>query len=561
MPEYRTGGMEMGQIRKAAQSNFVRNLISRLLILMFSAAVLASTSPGSIASDERTTPEETRIVILHTNDRHGHIAPWQGWEGDLSGKTIGGFDRLAAVVMKMRKGAEHVMLLDAGDALSDTGLAMESRGEAVVQLMNALKYDAMTIGNHELDFGTERLRELIGKAGFPLLAANIMRRGQLFAQPYVIRQFGPVRVGILGIAYPNTPLTTSPENVANLEFVSGFTAAQRFLPEMRGAGAQLIIVLSHLGLGADIRLAKSLQGIDVIVGGHSHNRMMEATQVGKTLIVQAGAHGSDVGMLELTFRGTEQVDKAYRLVTLDNAAISGDPEIASLARRLSEPLAQGETQLGESGAWLARAQTLAGTEPRKRDEESPVDSLFADILRDVTGADIVFLPGVGYGVAIPPGPITAPALKNLLPHESRVVKMELDGAQILEVLEQSIENIYSEDETGHVGGMVQVSGLEFMYDERLPFGNRILKALIGGQPLRINARYRVVTNSLLSQGGHRYLTFLQPTVRTDLGTEFGMISNWLMSHPRITPPVPGRILRKSQPVLDEKRSFPCFSKD
>lgn len=131
-----------------------------------------------------------------------------------------------------------------------------------------------------------------------------------------------------------------------------------------------------------------------------------------------------------------------------------------MAARIDElvgPLRSKEGKpIGQAWDWLIRAQTLAGTEPRKRDQESPVDSLFADIIREVTGTDVALLPGVGYGVAIPPGPITVEALRNLIPHESRIFVMEMNGAQLLKVLEQSVENTYTDDPAKKVGGMIQV---------------------------------------------------------------------------------------------------------
>lgn len=489
-------------------------------------------------------PNETRLVILHTNDLHGHVTPWWGWPGDLAGKTVGGFDRLATAVAMGRKNAEHVLLLDAGDTVSDTMIGMTSRGEAVIELMNALGYDAMTIGNHELDFGTEGLRSLIRKANFPILAANIREQGteKLFARPYVIQQLGPLKVGILGIAYPNTALTTAHENVADIEFDEPAPAARHFIQQMRQAGAGIVVVLSHLGLSADIQLAGAVSDIDVIVGGHSHNRITEPKRVGNTLVVQAGAHGSDLGMLELIFHGTQRTGSSYRLITIDHAAIEANPDMAAKLDQLVGPLRSKEDKpIGEARGWLIRAQTLAGAEPRKRDQESPVDSLFADIIREVTGADIAFLPGVGYGVAIPPGPITAEALKNLVPHESRIVVMEMDGAQLLEILEQSIENTYTPDSAKKVGGMIQVSGLAFTYDAQHAPGVRILEASVSGRALDTKTFYRVATNSLLAQGGYGYRAFRVTPRHADRGSQLEMIETWLRGHLGITTPPPGRI--------------------
>ena len=130
----------------------------------------------------RAVENTVMITIPHTNDLHGHLRPWLGWEGGLAGKTIGGFDRIASVVKQMRAEAAGVLLLDAGDALGDTMIADLTQGMVIRQLMNAVGYDALTIGNHEPDFKSHGLRDWIDGADFPVLASNhtIRATGQLF---------------------------------------------------------------------------------------------------------------------------------------------------------------------------------------------------------------------------------------------------------------------------------------------------------------------------------------------------------------------------------------------
>jgi 5'-nucleotidase / UDP-sugar diphosphatase len=172
-----------------------------------------------------------QLTVLHTNDIHGHVESWVGWDGELSGRTVGGFDRLASAVERVRKDAKNVLLLDAGDAIGDTLAAASTKGKALIELMNAVGYDAMTLGNHEPDFGMEVLRERIKEARFDVVAANVVESGskRLFTKPYVIRSVGNLRVAILGIAYPNTPLTTARKNVAGYEFLQAQQTAAEYV--------------------------------------------------------------------------------------------------------------------------------------------------------------------------------------------------------------------------------------------------------------------------------------------------------------------------------------------
>lgn len=486
------------------------------------------------------------LTILHTNDLHGHLHGWPGW-GELAGKQIGGFDRMAAAINQVRQelGKEKILLLDGGDTIGDTMIAAQTKGHAIVETMNAVGYDAMVIGNHEPDFGPEALLQRIKHAKFPVLAANLIERttGAHVTKPYVIRQVGGIKVAILGLAYPNTALTTSPKNVAGLEFRDAVETARLFIPRLRQEGAELVVVLSHLGLSAEQNLAQNVAGIDVIVGGHSHNRMQKAAQVGNTLIVQAGAHGSDLGRLDLEVQNGKITGHRRSLILIDHNRFDADPRIASLLSTLYAPHEHVQKeQLTNAAAAIARAQTLAGEEPEPRDRESPADMLFADILREQTGADIALLPGVGYGVPLPAGAVLAKDLRSLIPHDSKVVTMTLAGRQIQEILEQSIENTYTKDHRLKVGGIIQVSGLSAYFDKNAPQGSRVQKIHVGAQPMDPERRYLVATNSLLASGGHRYQTFLQGKDRHELGDQYDVVKSSLQKKQKITNPSGNRLV-------------------
>lgn len=498
------------------------------------------------AGDKKMSGTTSTITILHTNDLHGHLTGWPGWEGPFAGKTLGGADRIATVIKQVRQsvGADHLLVLDAGDTFGDTMLASETKGQAVVEVMNALGYDAMALGNHDPDFSMEVLRERIRQAGFAVLAANMLdaETGQPSIQPSLIREVAGVQIGIVGLAYPQTALTTAEENLRGVTFHSAVDTARRWVPRLRSQGAQVIVALSHAGLGADMALARAVDGIDVIVGGHSHNRIEEPIREGHTLIVHAGAHGSDVGRLDVTISDGRMTTAHHRLVMLDHDIVSSDPAVASLLRTLREPYRDRlEEPLGLATQAIPRSQTLAGPHPRIRDAESPVDSLFADILREKLHVQVVFLPGVGYGVALGPGTVTAEALRNMLPHDSQMVMMMLTGAQLREILEQAVENVVTDDPEKKVGGMIQVSGMMFTYNPAKPYPNRVQSAHVGGQALRSDQVYWVATNSLLAGGGHRYRTFMAGQDRQERGSQYELLREWFSRQSPIEAPAPGRI--------------------
>jgi 5'-nucleotidase / UDP-sugar diphosphatase len=485
------------------------------------------------------------LTLLHTNDMHGHLDSWMGWEGDLRGRKLGGFDVLAAAIQQVRsETAANVLLVDTGDLIGDSMLAELTRGECLIAALNYLQYDAMTLGNHEPDFGEEVLTERIAQSQFTVLAANLTYKatGEHLALPYSIHDVCGLQVGILGLTYPKTPRTTAKANVDQLEYSDPKKAVEKYLPKMRSEGAELVIVLSHLGLAADIRLAEATQGIDVIVGGHSHNRMKEPQRVRETLIVQAGAFGSDLGRLDLEIQNGRILNFKRELIALDNKSIAHDSDARNWLEQQKAPHQSALAELvGKATDWLIRAQTLAGQQAGKRHEESPVDSLFADLLREAFDADAAFLPGVGYGVAIPPGAVTAAQLRQLVPHDGKIMTMSLTGAQVRKILEQALENLFSNDPAVNVGGMIQISGIRFRYAPDSAKGSRVTSLELDRGPWDESKRLRVVTNSMLAGGGHDQATFLEGYEIKEQGSQFQTLKDLTSKKRSIQTPPLGRI--------------------
>ncbi len=517
-------------------------MISRRKFVAAGAAIAAAARAPRLFAQRK---ERHDAAILFTNDLHGHVRPWCGWEGELKGKVLGGMDRIATIFHEARRevGGDNVLVLDAGDAWGDSLVAAETKGAAVVELMNLLGYDGMTIGNHEPDFGPEELRARINQAEFPVIAANLSTAdGSPLTPPHFLRKLNGVTVGVFGVAYPKTPKTTVAKNVRGLTFGDPVEAARREVAALRENGAACIVALTHLGLSADLSLAEQVPGIDLILGGHSHNRTAAPRLVGQTTIMQAGAHGSDVGRVDLRFQSGRGIHFMGRLVAVDQDVVASDPAVAKRINELEAPYRDRLDQvIAQAADPITRAQTIAGRNPRKRNQESPADSLFADILREGTRSDIALLPGVGYGVSIPTGPILQGALANLLPHDSKAVTMTLTGGQVKEILERSLTNIYSSNPADKVGGMIQVSGIEFTYSPDAPDGRRITQCLHRSRPLEAAKSFRVVTNSLLAQGGHNYHTFAAGTDQRAAGTQFAIIADWMARAGSVRTPPPGRI--------------------
>jgi len=457
------------------------------------------------------------ITILHTNDIHGDLSPFLVDTGDATAQTgepgrpfqqysrpgvIGGFARLAGAVEEIRRqrGAANVLLVDAGDTFGDGLLANLTRGAATLRLMDALGYDWMALGNHDYEYTADHTRELQSTVRFPMRAANAIVRstGATFlGDPTRVATVGGLRVGLLALTYQNTDQTENKANTRDLAFTNGIDAARRYVPQLRKR-ADVVVVVSHQGTTVDSLLGERVPGIDIIVGGHSHDRIEPPRRAGGAWMVQALSDASALGELTVTVRNGRVIAVEGVVHQLYADQYSADPRFAALLDSMRAPYRD------TLGAVIA---TAADRIARQYKSESPVDKLAAELLRRHAKADAAFLPGLGFGVTIQPGAITRELLVGLFPHPTTVITETLTGAQILSVLEQSAANLRPVDPMDGVGGLVQTAGLRWTLDFTRPVGKRVRDVSVGGTPLEPTRAYRVATNGGLLQGTHRYTAF------------------------------------------------------
>lgn len=509
-----------------------------LLALVVAAAgylLLTSTNRTGGEPTALTIPAEPgnsleRIVILHTNDFHGAIEP----EGEGDGKESGGLVNLVSLIDQVRaEDPVHTLLLDAGDTLQGTYVSNSTQGEVVVAAMNLAGYDAWTPGNHEFDWGQETLRKRIEQVQFPALAANLLdvETGETWdaVEPYAIVPVGRARVAVLGLTYSDTPAINRPQNVAGLDFRGAEETVRRYLPEL-AEQADLIVVLSHLGLDGDRALARAVTGIDVIVGGHTHVYLERPVEVNGTLLVQAGAKGQVLGRLDLTvdLETGDVVEHAGgdALLPVSNAS-EVNPEAETLVRAA---LADAADTMDQPIGKMARA-----VEPRRAGEFAlgnlVVDAMLAAEI-DGREADIAMHNNGGIRDSLPKGPVTFGQLYAVLPFDNQLMAMDLTGAQVLRILEHSV--------SARPGAM-QVAGMTFRFDMGAPTGQRVVEATVGGEALDPERVYRLVTIDYLASGGDGQETFLEG-MNTALGdTEVWVVAEYFREHSPVDPKVEGRI--------------------
>ena len=438
----------------------------------------------------------TKITIIHTNDTHSRVAT------DERNGSIG-FEKIATLIKEARTENPNTLVLDAGDTLHGQTFATISRGQSIVDLMNIVGYDVMAPGNHDFNYGQERLLELAETMDFPLLSANVKKAdGTDFLTPYTIKEVDGVKVAIFGLSTPETAFKTSPANVIGLTFEDPSVAAQRMVDELQDK-ADVIIALVHLGLDesstyrSDV-VAENVTGIDVIIDGHSHTMLEEGKVVNGTLIAQTGEHDKNLGYVDLEIKDGKVAEKTARLTKYaDTAEVVDDEEVLKLFASVEEENSKiTAVKVGNTPV------LLDGERENARTKQTNLGSVVADAMLYKTGADLAITNGGGLRASIPAGEITKGQVITVLPFGNFIRMIEVKGSDVLAAMERGVSSYPETD-----GGFPQVAGMTYKFDASKPANDRITEILIDGEALDLDKTYKLATNDFMAIGGDEYTMF------------------------------------------------------
>ncbi len=428
------------------------------------------------------------LTILQLNDLHGYIEPhpevFHGAGGSRY-RTCGGLARIATVFRNVRASRPGAVLaLDNGDTFHGTYVAVQSRGEALVPLLNALQFDAMT-AHWEFAYGPARFRELAARLAYPVLAINCYEQATgalVFAPTRVVERAG-LRIGIVGICSNIVDKSMPASYSEGVRFTLGREELQAHVSRLRAVErVDLVIVLSHLGFPQDMQLAEDVPGLDVIVSGHTHNRLYSPARVGNTVLIQSGCHGSFVGRLDITLEGGGVTGIAHALIEIDER-IDADGE---MAERIDATMRPHRAMLDEP------VGSLAGPLDRAYALESSMDNLLLDAIASAAGTQLAFSNGWRYGAPILPGTVTQEQLWNVVPTNPAVSTLELPGDGLRAMLEANLERTFSRDPYRQMGGFVKrCRGLNLYFKAENPAGQRIQRLVVEGVDLVPGRSYRV----------------------------------------------------------------------
>ncbi len=527
---------------------------------LLTVSVVALLSAGAYAQ----SPAPLKLTILHVNDIHSRLLPINRFGTTCSAKEeeekkcFGGVARVGyqahEIARQVKAAGGHTLFLHAGDQFQGSLFYTVYKGKADLTAVNLLDIDAMSLGNHEFDDGPGVLADFLKGVKFPVLSANIdvsrEPRLQTLFRPYTIVERGGQKIGIIGVTTDDTPITSSPGPTVG--FAHEDVPLQRMVAELKGLGIDKIIALTHSGWIRDQEIAKMVEGIDVIVGGHSHtllsNKDKEAegpypivatNKANKTLIVQAAAYSKYLGRLDVTFDAKGNVTAYEGEPILLDASIPEDKTIRNEIDKLDAPIQSMKSKPVGTAAINLDASTC-------RKGECLMGNLVADALVWATtskGTEFAIQNGGGVRASIGEGPVTLGHVLTVLPFQNTIATMKLKGSDVVAALENGVSKVEENQ-----GRFPQVSSnLRYTWDPKKPAGSRIVSVEVKRngtfQPLDPNAVYNVATNDFMRRGGDGYAMFKTNAVDAyDFGPNLeDAVSSYIGQNSPVQPKLEGRV--------------------
>lgn len=473
-------------------------------------------------------PDFQVITVFATSDIHSHLEPYKPGEGK---REIGGLARMSQIVNDMRAIQPNTLLVDAGDAPYNTNIGNLFEGKSTIDVMNAMKYDAMVLGNHDFDFPYPVLESNAERASFPFLSANTLYEGAQpeFLKPYVIKELNGVKIGIIGVTDDESHYYTHPKNVEGISFNNEFEAAEQAVDAVKDQ-ADVVIALAHLH-GDNPVLPTKVSGIDVEIGG-GQDVVAFPQIIGDTWLISPGKHAEVLNQINLNMMDGQMLGLNFAHIFLtDN--LPEDPAVAAV---IDDYRGQLDGKMKEVVGQTSVA--LDGERQTVRLKESNLGNAVADSLREMTDADIALQNGGGIRASIAAGDITLEQVYAALPFDNTVVVVEASGQTVWDALEHSL-SWYPDA----AGGFLQVSGLTYTFDASKEAGSRLVEVMIDGKPIDKTKMYKVAANDFLTGGGDKF-TMLKDETKLLSKTKSYLrdaFYEYLQKHPTLSPELEGRI--------------------
>ena len=489
-------------------------------------AIVSLLAPRTAAQTDDPIRNTAPLTILQINDVYS-TTPVDG---------RGGLARVATLKQQMRAQGRTPVLMIAGDFLSSSVESTVFKGQHMVAALNAAGLDFATLGNHEFDFGIDVLLERMAEAKWQWVVSNVLdsATGKPIggAAPYVVRTFGPLKVGIIGLCLTTEEGLTR-DKLERIRLIDPQQAAATYLPALKNERVDVVVALTHLSFAEDRALAERFPEIDVIVGGHEHFPITAA--VNRTLISKAGSDAKYVARIDVNRRDSGSVERFYELIPI-TSALADDPGTAAVVESYESRLgAELNVAVGSTRVPLDALST------RLRVGEANLGNLIADAMRANVDAEVALINagGIRGDRVYPPGPIIRRTLVEITPFGNVVCKVALPGRVILAALNHGVSKLPQT-----AGQFPQISGLTMRVDVAAAEGDRVRDVRVGGVALDPERTYTIAIADFMLNGGDGYTMFAGQRVLTS--PEAGdllviALEKYIVAKREVAPEVEGRI--------------------
>jgi 2',3'-cyclic-nucleotide 2'-phosphodiesterase/3'-nucleotidase len=533
-----------------------RNTLFTTFIVVLALTLVSLPLAGSSSS------KRVHIVVLGTTDLHGNLFPVDYYTNKADNR---GLSRISTLIKQFRRENQNVLLIDSGDTIQGTPLEYHHNKknnqppDPMMLAMNALHYDAMTVGNHEYNFGLQVLEKARSEAEFPWLSANTYNKGtnQTHYTPYIVKEVAGVRLGVLGLTTPGIPNWENAPNYAELEFREPVSEAKKWVPVLRRKErADVVIIAMHMGLEQDLRtgeinpgqvpnenraiaIAKQVPGVDLIFMGHTH-RDMPSLVINGVQLIQANYWGRHLARVDLYL---ENAGRRWRVFARAARTIAMDDRVAPD----QELLKIGEPYDRETQAWLSRAigqsaAELTAAEARFRD--TAILDLIQRVQLKVGKAQVSMAAVFNPDAHIAKGPVTVRDIAGLYVYENTLVVLEVTGQQVKDALEHSAKYFRPYEPGKSAAELVDekipaynfdiAEGVTYVLNIARPTGQRIENLQFQGKPLSPTQKLRLATNNYRVNGGGGYTMYKgAPVVYRSSEEIRELIIDWVERHKTI----------------------------
>lgn len=536
-------------------SHHFRRLLAALI------ALIALSVP--VAAQEATY----ELTLLHTNDVHARVLEFDGFGGtcdadaSAAGECFGGVARRATKIDEIRSAEPNVLLVDGGDQFQGTLFYNKYKGEEAQRFMNALGYQGMAVGNHEFDDGPGNLGSFIRGANFPVVSSNIDVSSEPeldgWIKPWAVVNIGGEQIGLVGFTTEDTQILSSPGPTVQFNPIE--PAVEEAIKALEAMGINKIVALSHSGFGRDKVVAANVDGIDVLVSGHTNTFLSNTDEDAEgpyptvvnspngdpVLVVSAFAWGMYLGRLDVGFDAAGvPVSWDGEPILLD-ASIPQDPEILADAMSFNNPLEALRSEVIGTATVM-----LDGDRSSCRFGECTMGNLITDAMLWNTapqGVQIAVTNGGGIRASIAQGSVSTGDVLEVLPFGNSIATFGISGADLLAALENGVSRADSAENEG-TGRFLQVAGMRYVWNPELPAGARILSAEVQAadgsySPLDLGATYQVATNNFVRTGGDGYSVFAEKAINPyDFGPTLDeVVADYITAFSPVEPKIEGRI--------------------